>query len=117
MKPSTSSQTDPVTATAATSTDTAAAELCTTMTGARPSATAKPMYTAAIRTSPSAYTVAGSSHQNVRGEAAWSPPTTTPHSTGTRSDRDTISRTGCPAATLGCFGRRKAADTNLGVGL
>src|SRR4051794_7152950 len=108
MKPSTSSQTDPVTATAATSTNTAATQLSTTMTGGRPSATAKPMYTAAIRTSPSAYTVAGSSHQNGSGEAAWMMPTTTPHSIGTRSDRDTIRRTVCPGATVGCFGGGKA---------
>src|SRR5215210_1213480 len=33
---------------------------------------------------PSAYTVAGSSHQNPSGDAAWIAPTTTPHPTAVR---------------------------------
>jgi hypothetical protein len=104
VKPSTSSHAVPVTPAAAISTNRAATLLSTTMTVRRPSATAKPMYTAAIRISPSAYTVAGSSHQKPSGEAAWMPPTTTPHSTGARSDRTTSGRALCRGVTVGRSG-------------
>src|SRR5918993_1262137 len=43
-----------------------------------------------MKPNPSPYTAAGSSHQKANGEAAWRPPTTTPHSTGARSREEIL---------------------------
>src|SRR4051794_12374255 len=93
-----------VTAVAARSTKTPAMVHSRAMTRGLPSATAKPMYTAAIRLSDSAWTVAGSSHRRASGDAAWTAPNTNPHITGVRIGRRTGAGSAYARITAGSAG-------------
>lgn len=58
-----------------------------------------------MRVSPSAWTVAGGSHQKLSGDAAWIPPPTIPQTTGTRTVRN--------GARDGSVSRRQSADAGI----
>jgi hypothetical protein len=119
---STSSHAVAETATGATTTNTPATVVSTATTLGRPSATAKPMYTAAISAITSPCTVAAGSHHTASGTAALTKPQSPSHATGSRRSgylREGAERTPSVPVRIDVMGpthTRRLLDTERGFG-